>query len=597
MNRTVRRARVVSAFPALVPTSESRAPRGGASRSGRPTVSRWVRLALLAAAAGAGAWAPSAAAARQVSQGPLQTRDVQAAVDSIFAAYDGEQTPGCAVGVEQNGQRALTAAYGMSNLEFGIPNTPISIFENGSVSKQFTAAAVVLLAMEGKLSLGDDVREYVPELPDYGHTVTLRHMLNHTSGLRDWGSVAGISGWGRSNRTHTHDHVVDILSRQSALNFEPGHEYSYSNSGYNLLAVVVSRVSGMPFAQFSRERIFEPLGMDDTQWRDDWTRIVPRRSTGYSPTRDGWRINQPIENVHGNGGLLTTVGDLLTWNRSLDEASLAGPEFVAMMETQGVLNDGRTIAYALGLSVDDWRGVRSVTHGGATSGYRAFLARYPDVGLSVALLCNASNANPGGLSNAVARLWLEDAFGPAPELPDAVAVDEAILARYAGFYRDEQTGTEEQVILEDGGRLRIGGTVLVPASETAFRVGTSSQMAVWEPSPDGARTGFRRMDGEIVVDMYEPVERVEPTADELREYVGTFHSDDAETTLTFTVDEGALVIHRRPADAARVRPSYRDAFFTPIGFVRFLRDDAGQVVELSLGQGRVYDMRFQRMEG
>jgi CubicO group peptidase (beta-lactamase class C family) len=517
-------------------------------------------------------------------------------VDSIFAAFDSDQTPGCAVGVEEDGRRVLTRAYGMANLEWGIPNTPETIFENGSVSKQFTAASIVLLAMEGKLSLEDDVRDYVPELPDYGYTITLRHMLNHTSGLRDWGSVAGISGWGRSNRTHTHDHVLDILSRQSALNFEPGHEYSYSNSGYNLLAIIVSRVSGVPFAEFSKERIFEPLGMEHTQWRDDWTRIVPGRSTGYAPTRGGYRIDQPIENVHGNGGLLTTVGDLLTWNRSLDEASLAGPEFVEMMETQGVLNDGRTIAYALGLSVGDWRGVRSVTHGGATSGYRAYLARYPDEGVSVAVLCNAANANPGGLSNGVARLWLEDALGPAPEPPAGVDVDDPVLERYAGFYRDVQTGMEQQVVLEDGGRLRIGGDVLVPASETAFHVGTSGQMAVWESSASGERTGFRRMEGDIVVDAYLPVERVEPTAEELRDYEGTFHSPDAETTLTFIVEEGGLVVHRRPADSARVRPSYRDAFFTPIGFGRFIRDASGAVTEFSLGQGRVYDMRFYRVE-
>ena len=523
--------------------------------------------------------------------------DVSGQVDALFARFDGDDVPGCTVGVDRNGERVLTRAYGMANLEWDIPNTPETIFENGSVSKQFTAAAVVLLAMDGVLSLEDDVREWVPELPDYGDTITLRHLLNHTSGLRDWGSVAGIAGWGRSVRTHTHDHVLDILSRQSALNFEPGLQYSYSNSGYNLLAIIVSRASGMPFAEFSRERIFEPLGMDDTQWRDDWTRIVPGRSTGYSPDGDGgYRINQPIENVHGNGGLLTTVDDLLTWNRSLDEATLAGPELVRTMETQGVLNDGRTIAYALGLSVDDWRGIRAVTHGGATSGYRAFLARYPDEGLSVALLCNAANANPGALANGVAELYLADALGPAPELPQAADVDPEAVARLAGWYRDVRTGEPTRIVQGDDGVLRVGQTPLVPISRTEFHIGTSGQRAAWAAPSGSSRAGVRIVEGEVVVGRWEPTEPATPGPSELADYVGTYHSDDAETTLTIVLEDGGLVLHRRPAARAPLRPSYPDAFLSPAGLIRFVRDDSGAVTELSLGQSRVFDLRFQRVE-
>ena len=202
------------------------------------------------------------------------------AIDEVLAEWT-SSTPGCTVGVELDGKTVLEKGFGMADLERGVPNAAQTIFEAGSVSKQFTAAAVLLLARDGKLSLDDPVRKVVPEIPDYGTPVTIRQMLTHTSGLRDWGSVAGIGGWPRTTREYTHAHVLDILSRQQSLNFQPGTRWSYSNSGYNLSAIIVSRVSGMSFAAFTRQRIFEPLGMSHTSWRDDHTRLVP---TARSPT-------------------------------------------------------------------------------------------------------------------------------------------------------------------------------------------------------------------------------------------------------------------------------------------------------------------------
>lgn len=344
-------------------------------------------------------------------------------VDAVFARWNSDESAGCAASISRDGRPVLARAYGMADLEHGIPNTPSTIFEAGSVSKQFTAAAVVLLALDGALALDDDVRRYVPELPDYGHTITIRHMLTHTSGLRDWGSVAAIGGWGRGDRTHTHDHVVDILSRQRALNFTPGTEYSYSNSGYNLLAVIVDRVSGMPFAEFSRTRIFEPLGLHDTQWRDDYRRVVKGRSSAYAMRDGSWIIDRPIENVHGNGGLLTTVDDLLRWNDAVAEGTLGGQPFIDMMHQRGVLNDGRSIDYASGLFVGTLDDVSEISHTGSTAGYRAFLARYPDQRVGVAVLCNAGNVSPGAVGRSVARIVLGGSARPvatsaaSPPLP------------------------------------------------------------------------------------------------------------------------------------------------------------------------------------
>jgi CubicO group peptidase (beta-lactamase class C family) len=345
-----------------------------------------------------------------------------ARIDAIFERWNGAESPGCAVAVARDGRTVLARAYGMADLEHGIPNSPESIFEAGSVSKQFTAAAIMLLVQQGQLSLDDDVREYLPEIPDYGTPIRIRHMLNHTSGLRDWGSIAAISGWPRSHRTHTHEHVVDILGRQRGLNFEPGAEYSYSNSGYNLAAVIVERVSGISFAEFSKRYIFEPLGLADTQWRDDYTRIVPGRATAYAARGDGFVIDRPIENVHGNGGLLTTVGDLLVWNESLASGKIGGRDFVRLMHEQGVLNDGRTIEYAAGINVGAFRGIPEVSHTGATSGYRAFLGRYPDQAVGVAVLCNVGNVDPGSVGRRVGEVFLGGALAEvaAPATPAAM---------------------------------------------------------------------------------------------------------------------------------------------------------------------------------
>lgn len=442
-------------------------------------------------------------------------------VDSVFATWNTEITPGCAVEAAMAGRTLVSRAYGLADLEHGVRNSPETIFEAGSVSKQFTAAAVVLLALDGALSLDDDVREYVPELPDYGPTITLRHLLTHTSGLRDWGSVAGITGWGRGERTHDHDHVIDILSRQRALNYTPGERYSYTNSGYNLLAVVVDRVSGMSFAEFSRRRIFEPLGLTNTQWRDDYRRVVPGRSSAYGFRGGNFVIDRPIENVHGNGGLLTTVGDLVRWNRALASGELGGQAFVDLMHEQGVLNDGSDITYASGLMVGSYLGVPEVSHTGATAGYRAFLARYPDQQLDVAVLCNIGTVNPGSVGHQVADIFLGDATRPV--------------------------------------------------------VATAN----------GNATGSRAVDAETPW---------EPTPVDLAAYAGEYHSPDVEMTLVASVEEGELLLFRRPASRMSMRPVSTDTFAAQIGTVRFIRDESGAVTQLSVSISRVDDLRFDRVQ-
>ena len=280
--------------------------------------------------------------------------------------------PGCAAAVSLNGESVFEKAFGLADLEHEVPNTPQTIFESGSVAKQFTAAALVLLQQDGKLSIDDPVRKYIPELPDYGAPLTIRHLLNHTSGIRDWGTVMSLTGAGRGDRVISQDLALDVITHQRALDFTPGAEYSYSNSGYNLAAIIVERVSKQKFADFLSERLFKPLGMSHSSIRDDYQRIVPGRAQAYSRQGNGpWRLNMPFMNVYGNGGMLTTVGDWIKWNAMLDSRSL-GAGLVDALETRGVLNDGRKIVYALGLEVSTYKGLKDVSHGGATAGLSDF---------------------------------------------------------------------------------------------------------------------------------------------------------------------------------------------------------------------------------
>src|SRR6187399_1182739 len=345
--------------------------------------------------------------------------------------------PGCAVGVSLNGESVYERAFGLAEMEHNVPNTTQTIFESGSVAKQFTAAALVLLQQDGKLSIDDPVRKYIPELPDYGLPLTIRHLLNHTSGIRDWGTVMSLTGAGRGERVISQDLALDVITHQRALDFTPGSEYSYSNSGYNLAAIIVERVSKQKFPAFVEERLFKPLGMKNSSLRDDYTRIVPGRAQAYSRQGNGpWRLNMPFMNVYGNGGMLTTVGDWMKWNAMLDSHSLGVP-LVNALETQGVLNDGRKISYALGLTVGTYKGLKDVSHGGATAGYQTFLARYPDNKVSIAVMCNGTSPGAGDIAASIT----DEIFGPFPEAQktEATKVAEDELKKFVGLWRNEKT--------------------------------------------------------------------------------------------------------------------------------------------------------------
>lgn len=533
---------------------------------------------------------PSSAGAQGTGVGG----DHGARVDEVFARWNSRQSPGCAVAVGMAGGEKLSRAYGMADMEHDVPISPDTVFEAGSVAKQFTAAAVVLLAQSGRLSLDDDVRKHVPEVPDYGTPITIRHLFTHTSGLRDWGTVVDAAGWPRTTRIHTHAHALDVIGRQRSLNYTPGAEYSYTNSGYTLLAIIAERVSGQSLNAFSKQHIFEPLGMTSTEWRDDFTRIVKRRATAFTTDREGaFRMLMPFENVYGNGGLLTTVGDLLRWTDNLEHGRVGGAAFIEEMHRQARLNDGREIAYASGLMVGTYRGLREVSHGGATAGYRAFLTRFPEERVSVAVLCNVTSVNAEALAHRTADVFLAGAK-PAAEPPPVARPSADRLTALSGLYRNQRT--LDPLRLEAvGGTLRMGGTTeLLPVPATVFATGNGDRM-VFTVDDLGRPTGMRLLavDGDAIA--FEPVSAVSPSPEELRQYEGRFHSDEADATYTLTVANGRLELRLRPHIVQPLVPAYADAFTTPSGrLVRFLRGPSGDIAEMSFGMGRVRDLRFTR---
>jgi CubicO group peptidase (beta-lactamase class C family) len=522
---------------------------------------------------------------------PLAAQDVTATLDSVFGQWNRVDGPGCAAGVDLAGART-TRAWGMANLEYGVALTPESVLESGSVAKQFTAAAVGLLALRGRLSLDDDVRKYIPEVPDFGRPITVRMILQHTSGLRDQWALLSIQGFPPGREVHDFDRILDLVKHQQRLNFEPGAEYLYSNTGFALAAMLVTRVAGKPFAEFTREELFLPLGMTKTQWRDDYRRVVPDRATAYARTRTGWVQDMPFTMVHGNGGLLTTVGDMLTWNDALTTGRIpGGPELVRMLETPGRLNDGSPITYALGLTVDAYRGLREVSHGGSTAGYRTFLVRWPERALSVAVFCNAATANPTGHARAIADRLLGLRGVELPPSP-AVPIATAELGRLAGAYRDSTTDQFVTFVVREGALAVSGGG-------GAAALTYLGNLRFWSPAageyrfePDGA--GYRVVNFQNAWRRYARHTPIDTASVRLAAYVGSYRSPELEVTVDLVAESGRLLLRQRPAEEMPLTPIYTDGFAAQGQTIRFTRDESGGVTGFRVFAGRARDVRFDK---
>ncbi len=519
-----------------------------------------------------------------------------ARIDSIFTPWNRPTAPGCLLGVGRTGQERLIRAYGMANLEYGTPLDPESVSESGSVAKQFTAATVGLLAVRGQLSLDDDIHKYLPEVPDFGKKITIRHLLTHTSGLRDQWALLGLIGWPPGTEVHGLDLILDLVSRQRRLNFSPGAEYLYSNTGYALAAIIVQRVTGKTLAEYSKRELFQPLGMTHTEWRDDFRRVVPKRATAYSPGPGGaWTQDMPFTNVYGNGGLLSTMADLLTWNDALTTARIPGGRpLVDLLEARAKLDDGTSISYALGLTHDDYHGVHEIGHGGATAGYRTYLARWPERGLSVAVFCNAASADPGRYARTVADVVLGLPNRSDPPAP-AATVTAAELAGLAGSFRDTTTDQAITFAVRDGNlAASLGGpwAALTPLGSGRFWSDVAGEFRFEPPTaPDRA---IQQRDG-IKTFLKQPP--FDTAGVRLSDYQGSYRSPELDVTYEVRIRDGGLELKNGYRPPIRLVPTYADGFRLPGGFggVRFARTDDGRVSGIRIFAGRARDVWFDKI--
>jgi CubicO group peptidase (beta-lactamase class C family) len=385
-------------------------------------------------------------------------------IDAVFARYTPDG-PGCAMGVFQNGKIAFAKGYGLANIEYGVPLTSKTPMIMGSVSKQFTAAAIALLVEQGRISLDDDVHKYVPELADYGQKITIDHLVHHTSGVRDWWALVDAAGM-RPDDGYTVADVLALAARQKGLNFTPGAEYNYSNTGYILLGIIVQRATGKTLRQFAAEQIFGPLGMSISHFHDDHNEPVKGRAFAYTPIASkpgAWAINVWNNDIVGQGGLMTTVEDLQKWDENFYTGKVGGKGFLARQLQQGKLNDGKVLSYAFGLQVGTYRGQPMVEHSGSTGGYRTDLARFPSQHTSVVTMCNVSTANAGQMALRVADAVLGKTFtqpvpatvalaAAAQQQSASTPLTDAQRSAFAGrFYSDELNATYE--LAHDGGAL------------------------------------------------------------------------------------------------------------------------------------------------
>jgi CubicO group peptidase (beta-lactamase class C family) len=552
------------------------------------------------------------------SQDQPTPENLPANVDVIFQKVDSTVSPGCSLSVMKDGKIIYERGYGMADLDHNIANTPLTVFHVASMSKQITAASILLLAQQGKLSLDDPARKYIPELPDFGAPVTIRQLIHHTSGLRDQWDLLGLSGWRYSLDLITNDDVLYVISHQKELNFSPGSKHLYSNTGYTLLGEIVKRVSGQSLREFTSKNIFQPLGMKNTHFRDDHGEIVKNMAYGYEPSKDTFRLSVTNFDTVGATSLITTVEDLALWDENFYNPRVGGPELIKQMLERGRLNNGEQLDYASGLVIGTYRGLHTVDHGGADAGYRSDLIRFPEQHFSSACLCNLATANPSDLNRKVADVYLAKEMkpaGPAHAVDDAkpIALTPAQMQPKAGTYVNVKDKDDYvRWILKDG-KLQVGNydddqTYDVKAlSENQFRLTLAPIEFTFLPVKPGASAQFtlRQEDGKL--ETFSATQPYTPSPAQLDEYAGVYSSSEIDPLFKIEVehqhivgaepaqqDQLGLVLHRAKNDSDVLHPIAPDFFAASAGKIRFTRDTKGKVDGFLLNTGRILNMRFVR---
>jgi len=534
-----------------------------------------------------------------------------AKVDAIFQKMDTRVTPGCALSVMRDGKIVYERGYGMANLDYDAPVTPTTVFHVASMSKQFTAASIILLAQQGKLSLDDPVRKYIPELPDYGVPITIRQLMHHTGGLRDQWDLLGLAGWRYSLDLITDDDVLWAVSRQKELNFTPGTRFLYSNSGYTLLAQVVKRISGQSFREFTTTNIFRPLGMNSTHFRDDHAQIVKNFAEGYAPADGKFRISITNFDTVGATSLLTTVEDLARWDQNFYDPRVGGPSLIKQMLEPGKLNNGEQLDYAAGLIIGTYRGLNTVEHAGSDAGYQTDRIRFPNQHFSVACLCNSAATNPGNLARQVAEIYLGKEMKPAEEAPaddwKGVQLTSEQLRSRVGKYLNatvsDQNAAEDDLVtisFKDN-KLRAvfgldDGTYELKALEgNHFRLMPLPVYLTFGP-PSSPDRDFRLRHSNGKAEMYRSVMDYKPSEADLSSRAGVYSSEEIDSVYEIKAEKDTLVLFRRRREPDKLLPVTSDLYLGSVGRIFFTRDNRGQISGFRLSTGRVQNLRFEKVQ-
>ena len=544
---------------------------------------------------------------------PAPKASLESQVDALFARWNSLNTAGAAVAVVKDGIVVYRKGFGSAQLEYGIPITPSTVFHVASVSKQFTAMAVTMLEAAGKLSADDDIRKYLPEMHDFGTKITINHLLNHTSGLRDQWELLILSGW-RMDDVITQEHIMDRLRRQKELNFPPGSRFLYSNSGYTLLAEIVSRVSGKPFTQWTKENIFDPLGMTSSHFHLDHTELVRDRAYSYNGSPEtGFRL-APLNYANvGATSLFTTVEDMANWLRNFEDKRVGGAAVWDKMLTKGVLTDGSEIDYARGIMIGAYKGLKTIGHSGGDAAFSSHVVYFPAQRFGVAIFANIGSFDPAGMAMRIADIYLAPqiaAAAPTPAIeskmppaagPEAgpITLPAESLKAFAGTYWLDSGLVRKLVVDKDKlvyVRSSDNRSDLVPYSPTRFKMlGVPGDVFLDFSDLAGGLYGafiFTESNGAKI-----PAKRIEPfepTEAQLKEYAGSYYSDELETRYDLELRSGSLRFGVGHNEEVLVVPLKKDFFAAERGRIQFVRDKRGAITGLQISTGRVLNLKFVR---
>ncbi len=527
-------------------------------------------------------------------------------VDQVFTRWNKPDSPGAAVVVLKNGSIIHKRGYGKANLKDGMPITSSTVFETGSIAKQFTAMAIALLADREKISLDDDIRKYVPEVADFGKPITIRHLIHHTSGLRNWEVLFKLVGY---QGELTSGQVFDMVCHQRELNFYPGEDYTYCNSGYLLLAEVVQRVTGQSFRKWTKTNIFEPLGMKNTGFCDDPATLPKDRALGYMPNKNGgFREIKYAWAVPGPTSLFTTAEDLAKWMNNFTEKQLGGTEVVNQMIQQGALNNGTTIDYAFGLVIDEYKGLKRIQHEGGWSGFRSVLVYIPRHGFGVVILGNLGLGafSPMPLANRIVDIYLSDQLvSEKTQVGSQQKVNPNIYNHYTGRYvlplfysrpvNVDILKNNERLFAQMEGQPRVE---LLPISETIFRVKeTDIHVTFVRNEHSEVEEVLTRFGKWKTLLPARKEQSISPA--ELKKFTGDYHSRELSTTWTVFVHEDQLRAKHESREEIQLIYTGANRFVGDRWWfqqIEFSHDDKGRIKDfkLSAEDGLVRNLRFEK---